>query len=129
MDFPQPSGAPEQPARPVEFQTYPTPADLARYAEGKVRRRLYRDLKLLGSGAEGKVKLSENVETGELVALKSMAKPSMPALGMNMETLTDSMKAKLQVGSGSGRPRHARVWRQPLLKLVKRRSAKRPNVR
>lgn len=73
MQQQQAGGPPEQPPRPnampvllegaaggfaqqsqgVPWPAIPTPEDLEFYSRGKQRRKLYRDLKLLGSGAEG----------------------------------------------------------------------------
>lgn len=57
----------------------PTPDELQLiYASGKARRKAFKDLKVLGAGSEGTVKLALNIETGEKVAIKAMPKPALP---------------------------------------------------
>lgn len=80
LGVPMTAAAASIPHSPVPISgPSPTPDELAAiYAEGKRRRKVFKDLKILGSGSEGTVKLAVNTSTGERVALKVMRKPSLP---------------------------------------------------
>ncbi|KAI9022690.1 kinase-like domain-containing protein [Hyaloraphidium curvatum] len=81
-------------ADPARYPVDPTPDELAAlYLRGKNRRKAnYRDLKILGRGSEGTVKLALKVDTNEKVALKSMPKPNLPA--GNPKSFTSSKQAE-----------------------------------
>ncbi|KAI9005151.1 kinase-like domain-containing protein [Hyaloraphidium curvatum] len=70
---------PPSPPRLHGYPVDPTPeqlADLVRH--GRARRRQFKDLRVLGRGTEGTVKLAVSLDTGGLVALKAVPRPQGP---------------------------------------------------
>ncbi|KAI9005531.1 kinase-like domain-containing protein [Hyaloraphidium curvatum] len=93
------SSSPAAPAAPYPIE--PAAAELpALYAHGKARRKVYKDVRVLGRGSEGTVKLATCVETGEQVALKSMPKPPLPSAMSGKPrrpgTRDDALEARLK---------------------------------
>ncbi|KAI9027099.1 kinase-like domain-containing protein [Hyaloraphidium curvatum] len=70
---------PEAPAPAFPYPLEPNAEQLrALYSWGSSRRKAYQDVRVLGSGSEGTVKLCRCIDNGAMVALKAMNKPPAP---------------------------------------------------